>query len=80
MTIEEFNKIKFTMVGHAQWLHEHTSTYASDDGVFGVCIHTPKTGDFSYGRRYRHWRIGNKIYKSKAKFLEALAAYNPAEK
>ena len=80
MTLEELKKIPFHMVAHMSMAHEHTCTYASEDGDLGFCDHTRKTGDFTFGRTHRHWRIKDKVYKSKEKFLEALAAYNPTEK
>lgn len=80
MTIEEFIKIPFHMVAHMSMEHEHTCTYESGDGHLGFCDHTKKTGEFTFGRTHRHWRIKDKVYKSKQKFLEALAAYNPKEK
>ena len=78
MTIEEIKHIPFHFVCSATWDHEHTMTYESEDGRLGFCDHTPmrKNGDF--GRTYRHYHIDGKVYKSKEKFLAALADVNPA--
>lgn len=77
MTEQELLKVPFHMVGHLAMANEHASTYSSKDGRLGFCDHTKKRGDFAYGRTYRHWRIDNKIYKSKEKFLEALKDFHP---
>lgn len=76
MTIEELKKIPFRMVTHFAMEDEHCTTYASEDGSLGFCDHTKKKGEFDFGRTYRHWRIGSKVYKSFAKFQEALKDYN----
>lgn len=76
MTEEELGKIPFRMVAHLAMEDEHCCTYTSEDGMLGFCDHTKKRG-FNFGRTYRHWRIGNKVYKSKEKFLEALKDYHP---
>ena len=80
MTIEELGNIPFRMVAHLAKEDEHCTTYESVDGSLGFCDHTKITGEFTFGRTIRHWRIKDKVYKSKKKFLEALAAYNPKEK
>lgn len=77
MTIEELKKIPFRMVAHLAMEDEHCCTYSSEDGMLGFSDHTKKRG-FDFGRSYRHWRIGEKVYKSKEKFLEALKDYHPA--
>ena len=76
MTIEELKKIPFRMVSHIAMEDEHCINYASVDGSLGFCDHTKKKGEFDFGRTYRHWRIGSKVYKSFAKFQEALKDYN----
>ena len=76
MTIEELKKIPFRMVTHIAMEDEHCTTYESVDGSLGFCDHTKKKGEFDFGRTYRHWRIGSKVYKSFAKFQEALKDYN----
>ena len=78
MTEQELAKIPFRMVCHLAMEDEHCTTYSSEDGMIGFCDHTRKRGDFDFGRSYRHWRIGKKIYKTKEKFLEALKNYHPA--
>lgn len=77
MTEEELNKVPFKMVTHLAMEDCHCSTYISKDGRIGFCDHVPKktNGDFSKG--YRHWQIDGKVYKTKEKFLEALADFNP---
>jgi len=51
---------------------EHLTTYSSEDGKIGFCVHVKMDKFGEPGRAYRHYRIGDKIYKSKAKFLDAL--------
>lgn len=81
MTEQELAKVKFHMVGHASFANEHTCTYQSEDGRLGFCDHTPVLSDFGgireFGRPTRHYRIDDKVYKSKKKFLEALKDFNP---
>lgn len=77
MTIDELKVIPFYFVCSAAWEHEHTLSYESEDGRLGYCDHTPKRKNGDFGRSYRHWRIDGKVYKTKGKFLEALADFNP---
>lgn len=77
MTEEELAKVPFQMVCHMAMENEHTCTYSSKDGRLGFCDHTPKRSEFTYGKSTRHWRIDNKVYKSKEKFLEALKDFHP---
>ena len=77
MTIEELKKISFHFVSHMSMEDEHTTTYANEDNQLGWCDHVPYKNGQPYGRAYRHYRIGLKIYKTKAKFLEAIKDYNP---
>lgn len=76
MTEEEFSKVKFRTVEHLSMEHEHVSTYESHNGRLGICIHTEKKDDFTFGRSRRHYRIDGKIYRSRRKFIEALKDYN----
>lgn len=78
MTVEELAKITFRMIAHLAMEDEHCCTYSSPDGRLGFCDHTKKTGEFTYGRTYRHWRIDGKVYKSKEKFMDALKDFHPA--
>lgn len=77
MTEEELKKVPFHFVGSLSMEDEHCITYSSTDGRLGFCVHTRKIDEFTFGRSHRHWRIGDKIYKSKKKFLEALADFHP---
>lgn len=77
MTPEELSKIPFKFQGHMSLESEHTMTYASEDGRLGYCDHTPKKKNGDFGRTYRHFRIDNKVYKSKEKFIEALKNFKP---
>lgn len=73
MTKEELSKIPFTFVAHLSMEHEHCTTYANADYDFGVCEHTRvKSDGLTFGRTYRHYRWGNRVYKTFPKFLEAI--------
>lgn len=73
MTQEELSKIPFTFVAHLSMEHEHCITYVNTEYNFGICEHTPvKSDGFTFGRPYRHYRWGNKVYKTLPKFLEAI--------
>lgn len=76
MTEEEFSKVKFRMVCHLSMEDEHVATYENNNKRLGVCVHTKKKDDFTFGRSYRHYRIDGKIYRSRRKFIEALKDYN----
>jgi hypothetical protein len=77
MTVEEFENTTFRFVSHASMKDEHTTTYASEDGRLGWCEHVPYKDERPKGRTYTHWRIGSKIYKTKAAFLKSLEEYKP---
>ena len=72
MTQEQFKKIPFHFVSHIALTTEHINNYVSDDGNIAVLVITPilKYGYFGTPRKY--YRIGDKWYKSRKKFLEAL--------
>lgn len=80
MTAKELKKVPFRMVAHISGNKEHTCTYSSEDGRLGFCDYTPVLADFdgykTFGRTRRHWRIDDKVYTSKAKFLAALKDFN----
>lgn len=78
MTKEELQKIPFHFVSSLSMEDEHMLSYESEDGRLGFCDHTPKRKNGDFGRTYRHWRIDNKVYKKKEKFIEALINFNPA--
>ena len=77
MSIDELKATPFYFVCSAAWEHEHTMTYESEDGRLGFCDHTPKRENGDFGRSRRHWKIDGKVYKTKEKFLAALADFNP---
>ena len=77
MTTEEFAKVKFHLVAHLSMEDEHTTTYDSEDGRLGFCDHVAYKDGEPKGRAYRHYRIDNKVYKTKEKFLEALKDFEP---
>ena len=77
MTIDELKAIPFHFVCSAAWEDEHTLTYESEDGRLGYCDHTPKRKNGDFGKGYRHWYIDGKVYKTKEKFIAALADFNP---
>ena len=79
MTEQELKTVPFHWVSHLSMEGEHCTTYASEDGRLGWCAHVPidpLTGE-PKGRPYRHYQIDGKVYKSKKKFLEALADFSP---
>ena len=77
MTAEELEKVPFHFVSHMSMEDEHTTTYFSEDNKIGFCDHTPYRNGQPHGRRYRHYWLNVKVYKSEKKFIEALADYNP---
>ena len=77
MTIDELKSVQFYPVAHVSWENEHTMSYESADGRLGFCDHTPKRKNGDFGKGYRHWSIDGKVYKTKEKFIEALADFNP---
>jgi len=77
MTIDELKSTPFYFVCSAAWEDEHTITYETEDGRLGFCEHTPKRKNGGFGKGYRHYHIDGKVYKSKEKFIEALADFNP---
>ena len=78
MTLEELQKIPFHFVSSLSMEDKHMLSYESEDGRLGYCDHTLKRKNGDFGRTYRHWRIDNKVYKTKDKFIEALKDFNPA--
>lgn len=77
MTQEELAKIPFHFVAHLSMEHEHCSTYTSDDGRLGFCDHVRCLRSGKFGKSHRHFRIDNKIFKTKEAFLEALEDFEP---
>ena len=75
MTIEELEKVPFHFVSHLNMEDMHCTTYISDDKRFGFCDHVPfKNGEPDRRKKsYRHYMINGKVYKTKGKFLKALA-------
>ena len=57
----------------------HTLTYASEDGRLGICDRTPKNTNGRFGKTCRHYRIDDKVYKTKEAFEEAIKNFNPKE-
>lgn len=76
MTLEEFEKLHFSLVCHLGMTSVHTRTYKDDSGRLGYCVHTHIKKNFEAGRSYIHYRIDEKVYKTKEKFVEALAEFN----
>ena len=77
MTEEELKKVKFHEVAHLALETEYSTTYASKDGRLGICDHVPRKKNGKLGCGYLHWRIYDKIYKTKEKFLKELKDYTP---
>jgi len=69
MTDNEIKAIKFKWQSHMSLEHEHITCYVSECGRFGICDHVPCK---KFGRTYTHYRIGEKVYKTKQAFIEAL--------
>lgn len=76
MTYEELKKVKFSCVVHLSMEDEHLTTYMSEDRRLGFCDHVHYKDEMPKGRAYRHYMIDGKVYKSKEKFLEALADFS----
>ena len=78
MTEKELQCVDFHWVSHLSMEHEHCTVYESEDGRLGWCDHCPmdKHGR-PKGRPYRHWQIDGKVYRTREKFLAALAEYSP---
>lgn len=76
MTWEEFTKIPMRFENHISGADAHIATYCSTDYRFGIMIITKVLADWGgfrvFGRAHRYYRIGNEVYKSKKKFVEAL--------
>ena len=77
MTDKELQKIPFYFVSSLAMEDKHILSYESEDGRLGYCDHTPKRKNGDFGKSYRHWRIDGKVYKTKEKFIAALADFNP---
>ena len=76
MTKEELEKIPFHFVNHLSMVDEHVANYSDDSGRLGFCVITPKKDDFTFGKSRTHYRIDDKIFKTKEKFLEALENFS----
>lgn len=76
MTFEDFEKLHFNFVCHMSLGSVHTLTYQDDSGRLGYCSHTHIKKNFETGRSYIHYRIDSDIYKTKEKFIEALADFS----
>lgn len=72
MTAEELCKIPFKMVSNLSMEHEHCATYKNADYNMGYCVHHKRKDDGTFGRWYVHYQYNGEVYKTKAKFLEAI--------
>ena len=72
MTIEELEKVPFHFISHLSMEDEHSTTYASEDGMIGFCDYQPYRYGKPYGKSYRHWYIDGSVYKTWKSFVEAL--------
>ena len=72
MTKEELAKVPFKCVSHMNGEHENCLTYMNEEYDFGMCVHTLKKENGGFGKRYTHYRFGNKVAKSLTKFLEMI--------
>lgn len=74
MTQEELRKVPFHCVGNLLMADGSNTAYSSKDNRLGFCDVQPLDEcGFPVGRCRRYWRIDSTWYKSKKKFLEALA-------
>lgn len=80
MTFEEFEKLKFHFVYHMNYANVHTIEYSDDSGRLGYMTHTRVKSNFETGRTYTHYIIDNKVYKTKEKFVGALADFSFIQK
>ena len=76
MTEKELSKIPFRCVCHLAMADEHIATYSDESGRLGFSVVTPRKDEFAVGKGRTHYRIDEKIYKSKKKFLEALKEFS----
>lgn len=72
MTEEEFRKVPFKMMSHLSLEHEHRTTYVNEDYGFGINTYTSRWDDYTIGRAYVHYIYNDVVYKTRAKFLEAI--------
>lgn len=68
MTIQELHRLPWKMQSHLAMESGHASCYTARIGFYqiGKCVHTIKKDDFTFGRSYTHYKIGNdkKVYKT----------------
>ena len=76
MTFEEFNKIPFHFSSHISMTDLHITIYVSDDGRFSYSSYVRFRDGQPYGRSFQHYYIGRKVFRTKKKFIEALAEIN----
>lgn len=75
MTYEELKKVPFRFVSHLSMEDEHCTTYVTEDGRIGFCTHVLYKNGEPTRRSYRHYMIDGKVYRSRKKFIEALASF-----
>lgn len=73
MTKEELAKLPFRMVSHMAAEDYHVATYMNDEYGIVVCKQTKVKNELEFGRSTVHYMHNGKVYKSKKKFLEAVA-------
>ena len=76
MTFEEFQKTPFRFVAHISMTDCHVTTYESEDGRFSYSSYVRFRDGQPYGRSFQHYYIGRKVFRTKKKFIEALAEIN----
>ena len=57
MTLEEFRKIPVRETCHLALEDEYTTTYASRDNRFAVCVHVPRHPHLHRGNRRRQHHL-----------------------
>lgn len=72
MTYEEVSKIPFHFATHVSFDDCHQTTYSDESGRFGYCVSVTRKPDGGFGKTTRSYRIDNKWYNRKAKFIQAL--------
>lgn len=74
MTIEEFNSIKWHMVGHLSMPKIHYSTYVGESNGITIMMQTANRVliNGSYGKTRVAYLIGQRVFKNKEELIKYL--------